>query len=123
MAVVLGVDTGGTYTDAVLLDDAAGRVLASAKALTSRPDLSHGIGGAILPFGGGLEPVPPERAARRADQDQRAGLGWAEIGVGGGDGQRHQPLLLKRRERLRRPCHGARRGAGWRGSSSPRRVR
>ncbi|GAB1380258.1 hydantoinase/oxoprolinase N-terminal domain-containing protein [Pararhodobacter aggregans] len=47
MAVFLGVDTGGTYTDAVLLDDAAGRVLASAKALTSRPDLSHGIGGAI----------------------------------------------------------------------------
>jgi len=47
MAVLLGVDTGGTYTDAVLLDDAAGRIIAKAKALTSRPDLSGGIGGAI----------------------------------------------------------------------------
>ncbi|MCB1396108.1 MAG: hydantoinase/oxoprolinase family protein, partial [Rhodobacteraceae bacterium] len=47
MAVLLGVDTGGTYTDAVLLDDDAGRIIAKAKALTSRPDLSGGIGGAI----------------------------------------------------------------------------
>lgn len=47
MAIFLGVDTGGTYTDAVLLDDAAGRIVARAKALTSRPDLSTGIGGAI----------------------------------------------------------------------------
>lgn len=47
MAMFLGVDTGGTYTDAVLLDDAAQRVVASAKALTSRPDLALGIGAAI----------------------------------------------------------------------------
>src|SRR5687767_14723112 len=47
MPVLLGVDTGGTYTDAVLLDDAETRVLAKAKALTSRPDLSGGVGAAI----------------------------------------------------------------------------
>jgi len=47
MAVSLGIDTGGTYTDAVLLDEAAGRIIASAKSLTTRPDLSQGIGAAI----------------------------------------------------------------------------
>ncbi|WP_127103915.1 hydantoinase/oxoprolinase family protein [Pararhodobacter zhoushanensis] len=47
MAILLGVDTGGTYTDAVLLDDTAQAIRAHAKALTSRPDLAQGIGGAI----------------------------------------------------------------------------
>jgi N-methylhydantoinase A/oxoprolinase/acetone carboxylase beta subunit len=47
MAYLLGVDTGGTYTDAVVLDEAADRVIAKAKALTSRPDLALGVGAAI----------------------------------------------------------------------------
>ncbi|MCC5968341.1 MAG: hydantoinase/oxoprolinase family protein [Pararhodobacter sp.] len=47
MTVFLGIDTGGTFTDAVLLDDTTQRVIAHAKALTSRPDLSLGIGAAI----------------------------------------------------------------------------
>lgn len=49
MTVLLGVDTGGTYTDAVLLREGAeaGAVLAKAKALTTRADLSQGIGAAI----------------------------------------------------------------------------
>ena len=47
MPYLLGVDTGGTYTDAVVLDEAADQVVASAKALTSRPDLAIGVGGAI----------------------------------------------------------------------------
>ena len=46
MAVKLGIDTGGTYTDAVLLNDAQ-EVLATAKALTTKQDLSLGIGEAI----------------------------------------------------------------------------
>lgn len=46
MALLLGVDTGGTYTDAVLLRDEA-EVIASAKALTTRNDLAIGIGAAI----------------------------------------------------------------------------
>jgi N-methylhydantoinase A/oxoprolinase/acetone carboxylase beta subunit len=47
MAYLLGVDTGGTYTDAVLLDEAADHVVASAKSLTTKADLSLGIGRAI----------------------------------------------------------------------------
>ena len=47
MGYLLGVDTGGTYTDAVVLDGDATRVLARAKALTSRPDLSAGVAGAV----------------------------------------------------------------------------
>lgn len=46
MAVLLGIDTGGTYTDAVLLDDKQG-VLGKAKALTTRHDLSLGIQNAM----------------------------------------------------------------------------
>ena len=45
MSVLLGIDTGGTYTDAVLFDEAAG-VIATAKALTTGSDLSLGIGSA-----------------------------------------------------------------------------
>ena len=47
MSLVLGLDTGGTFTDAALLDTASGTVLATAKALTTRADLSIGVGGAI----------------------------------------------------------------------------
>lgn len=43
----LGIDTGGTYTDAVIYDFDTGRVLASSKALTTRDDLSQGINNAI----------------------------------------------------------------------------
>lgn len=43
----LGVDTGGTYTDAVVLDFSTGEVLAKAKALTTRPNLAIGILSAI----------------------------------------------------------------------------
>jgi N-methylhydantoinase A/oxoprolinase/acetone carboxylase beta subunit len=44
---LLGVDTGGTYTDAVVLDEGDDRVVASAKALTTRPDLAAGVGSAM----------------------------------------------------------------------------
>jgi len=47
MTLLLGIDTGGTYTDAVLVDDDADAVVAKAKSLTTRPDLSDGIGAAI----------------------------------------------------------------------------
>lgn len=47
MTVVLGIDTGGTYTDAALVDHESGEVLAGAKALTTRHDLSIGIGEAM----------------------------------------------------------------------------
>lgn len=47
MAYFLGVDTGGTYTDAVILDQGADRVIGSAKSLTTRADLAIGVGGAV----------------------------------------------------------------------------
>ena len=47
MGYFLGVDTGGTYTDAVILDEAADAVIGSAKSLTTRGDLALGIGRAV----------------------------------------------------------------------------
>ncbi|RCS23767.1 hydantoinase/oxoprolinase family protein [Phyllobacterium salinisoli] len=44
-ALFLGIDTGGTYTDAVLWSQARG-VVAKAKALTTRHDLAEGIANA-----------------------------------------------------------------------------
>lgn len=46
MKYSLGVDTGGTYTDAVLLADET-TIVASAKSLTTRHDLAVGIGKAV----------------------------------------------------------------------------
>ena len=46
MVLALGVDTGGTYTDAVLIRDESA-VIASAKSLTTRHDLAIGVGGAV----------------------------------------------------------------------------
>ena len=46
MAILLGVDTGGTYTDAVLMEDDK-NIIASSKALTTKYDLSIGIGEAV----------------------------------------------------------------------------
>jgi N-methylhydantoinase A/oxoprolinase/acetone carboxylase beta subunit len=45
----LGIDTGGTYTDAVLWSDTGGNgtVVAKAKSLTTRHDLAVGISGAV----------------------------------------------------------------------------
>ena len=39
----IGIDTGGTYTDAVIYDFTQKKVLGTAKALTTRFDLSVGI--------------------------------------------------------------------------------
>ncbi len=47
MAYFLGVDTGGTYTDAVIVDEAADTVIGKAKSLTTRADLALGIGRAV----------------------------------------------------------------------------
>ena len=47
MTVVLGIDTGGTYTDAVLLNYKNGKILSSAKALTTHENLSAGIQEAV----------------------------------------------------------------------------
>ena len=47
MAYGVGIDTGGTYTDAVIYDYETGRVLAKGKSPTTRQDLSLGVGRAL----------------------------------------------------------------------------
>jgi N-methylhydantoinase A/oxoprolinase/acetone carboxylase beta subunit len=49
----LGIDAGGTYTDAVILDFDTGKVIASCKASTTQPDPSEGIRDALA----GIEPA------------------------------------------------------------------
>jgi N-methylhydantoinase A/oxoprolinase/acetone carboxylase beta subunit len=46
MSFSLGLDTGGTYTDAVIFDNLQNSVAAKAKSLTTRHDLAVGIAGA-----------------------------------------------------------------------------
>ncbi|MFN3985886.1 MAG: hydantoinase/oxoprolinase N-terminal domain-containing protein [Rhodocyclaceae bacterium] len=58
MTTYLGIDTGGTFTDAVVLDHTR-RVLASAKSLTTRFDLAQGIEAS-------LDKLPPLHLARIA---------------------------------------------------------
>lgn len=47
MEIALGIDTGGTCTDAVLVDQDSGEILAATKALTTHRDLAIGIAEAI----------------------------------------------------------------------------
>ena len=47
MTLVIGLDTGGTYTDAALLDADKAQVISTGKSLTTRHDLSIGLAGAI----------------------------------------------------------------------------
>lgn len=47
MSIGLGIDTGGTYTDTVLMDMDRQKILSKAKALTTRDDLSVGIRNSI----------------------------------------------------------------------------
>ncbi|MHB0859373.1 MAG: hydantoinase/oxoprolinase family protein [Anaerolineae bacterium] len=47
MSIALGIDTGGTYTDAVLVEYETNHVLAHAKALTTKHNLSIGVRNAM----------------------------------------------------------------------------
>lgn len=47
MKLGIGIDTGGTYTDAVIYDFESSAILGSAKSLTTKNDLTIGILGAI----------------------------------------------------------------------------
>ena len=46
MTIRLGIDTGGTFTDAVLVDDQK-QIIAAEKSLTTRFDLTIGIGDVV----------------------------------------------------------------------------
>lgn len=47
MGLGIGIDTGGTYTDVVLYDFEIKGVIAKGKSLTTKEDLSIGIGNAL----------------------------------------------------------------------------
>lgn len=47
MGLGIGMDTGGTYTDAVIMDLDSGKVLCKAKSRTTHEDLTIGIAGAL----------------------------------------------------------------------------
>lgn len=51
MSLILGIDTGGTYTDVALIDNHSRQVLAKAKSHTTREDLCLGITDAIRCMG------------------------------------------------------------------------
>ena len=51
MKLKLGIDTGGSYTDAVLVECDTGEVISKAKARTTKEDLTKGIAEAISRLG------------------------------------------------------------------------
>jgi N-methylhydantoinase A/oxoprolinase/acetone carboxylase beta subunit len=93
MALLLGVDTGGTYTDAVLIRDEA-EVVARAKALTTKADLAIGIGRAVAEVlrlsgadagGIGLASLSTTLATNALVEGQGGRAGLVHIGFGEGD--------------------------------------
>lgn len=56
MNLGLGIDTGGTFTDAVIIEIDSGRILTKAKAATTRQDLRIGIGNSLRALDGSLFP-------------------------------------------------------------------
>ncbi|NLV74875.1 MAG: hydantoinase/oxoprolinase family protein [Chloroflexi bacterium] len=55
MVLALGIDTGGTYTDAILMEYGSSEILSSAKALTTPHNLAIGIHEAMTAVLGGRE--------------------------------------------------------------------
>ena len=47
MKIILGLDTGGTFTDAAIIDTEDSSVIRASKSLTTRQDLSIGVGNAM----------------------------------------------------------------------------
>mgnify|MGYP000689980474 CR=1 FL=1 len=54
MKIGLGIDAGGTYTDAVVYDIADGKTLSKSKALTTKWDFTRGIGEALAGLDRGM---------------------------------------------------------------------
>ncbi len=97
MALLLGVDTGGTYTDAVLIRDDTD-VIATAKSLTTRDDLALGVGravqsvideGRVAPGDIGLASLSTTLATNALVEGQGGRVGLIYIGFKDGDLDRH----------------------------------
>ncbi len=85
----LGIDTGGTYTDAVILDLEASRVIGTSKQPTTHYDLAVGIGAALdqVLRRGKLDPkhvslvtVSSTLATNAVVEDKKAAVGMILIG-------------------------------------------
>ena len=85
----IGIDTGGTYTDAVVYDFETRQILSSSKALTTRDDLSRGILSAL----DALDPALVQRAGMVALSTTLATNACVE-----GKGGREAPLHRHRPE-------------------------
>lgn len=86
----IGIDTGGTYTDAVLLERSSGKVIASAKTPTTHRDLSIGLTTAldgimtkssIPPEGVDFVSVSTTLATNAVVEDKGARVGLFIIGL------------------------------------------
>ena len=97
MALALGVDTGGTFTDAVLIRDGKD-VLAKGKALTTRQELALGVGAAVrkvLEQTGsdmaeiGLAALSTTLATNALVEGQGGSVGLIYIGFRAGDLDKH----------------------------------
>ncbi|MDG2230693.1 MAG: hydantoinase/oxoprolinase family protein [Paracoccaceae bacterium] len=97
MPYLLGIDTGGTYTDAVILRDEV-EVISSAKSLTTRRDLAIGIGkaaqsalseAAINPAEVSLAALSTTLATNALVEGQGEGVALIFIGFSQGDLDKH----------------------------------
>ena len=97
MTLALGADTGGTYTDAVLIRDEK-EVIATAKSLTTRADLAIGVKGAISavleasgvdPAEIGLAALSTTLATNALVEGQGGRVGLIYIGFAASDLDRH----------------------------------
>ena len=77
MTLVIGLDTGGTYTDAALIDVSERRVLATGKSLTTVDDLSVGVGDYLVPhlLGFAVKQYDPQGNVKRTIKTDLAELG------------------------------------------------
>lgn len=58
-SLIIGIDTGGTYTDAVVIDADLHRILAKAKAITTKGDLAIGVSEALRMAIAGVDGFAP----------------------------------------------------------------
>ncbi len=97
MPYLLGIDTGGTYTDAVILEDES-HVIASAKSLTTRHDLAEGIGKAaravldqssVLPAEIAMASLSTTLATNALVEGQGGKVALVFVGFGANDLDKH----------------------------------
>ena len=62
-SLIIGIDTGGTYTDAVVIDAGHHRILATAKAITTKGDLAMGVSEALRGATAKLSGFDPARVS------------------------------------------------------------